>query len=72
MMRATRQYIPLLVVHKIAKARRIHHSQTQLYAILLDVGSDGLDFDGLGGLVRGFDVLLWRVQAGVEERIDQC
>ena len=33
----------LCVVHKVSKARRVNHGESQTHAILLNVGADGLD-----------------------------
>lgn len=61
----------MFVVDKVTETRRIDNSQTQLDAILLNVGVDGLDLDGLRGLMRELLVLFGRVELGVEEGVDE-
>lgn len=64
--------LPLLVVHEIAKSGRVDDGETQLDTIFFNISSDGLNFDGLGGLTRELDVVvLGRVEGGVEERVNE-
>jgi hypothetical protein len=62
----------VIVVDKVSEARGVNDSQTQTDSVLLDIGADGLDVDGLGCEVeRRLLALLRRVEGGVEEGVDQ-
>jgi hypothetical protein len=62
----------VVVVDKVTETRSVNDSQAQANAVLLDVGADGLDVDGLGCEVeRRLLALLRGVERGVEEGVDQ-
>ena len=62
----------LVVVDEIAEAGRVDDGQPQPHAVLLDVGADGLDRDGLGDDLGARALLrLGRVQRRVEESVDE-
>jgi len=62
----------VVVVDKVTKARGVNDSQAQANAVLLDIGADGLDVDGLGCEVERWLLALLRgVKRGVEEGVDQ-
>lgn len=62
----------VIVIHKVAKARRVDHRQTQAHPVLLNIRADGLYADGLGREVKGRLLALpgW-VQRGVEQGVDE-
>ena len=62
----------VVVVHKVTKARCIDDGQAQTYTVLFNVGTDGLDGDSFWDdfHARAFS-FSWRVERGVEQRIDQ-
>lgn len=62
----------VIVVHKVTKARRVDDGQTETDTVLFDIGTDGLDGDGLGNdVVAGASALLGRVKGGVEQGVDE-
>lgn len=62
----------VIVVHKVTKSRRVDDGQTETDTVLFDIGTDGLDGDGLGDdVVAGASALLGRVKGGVEQGIDE-
>lgn len=62
----------VIIVDKVAKTWGVDHSQAQTNAVFLNVSGDGLDADSLGGEVeRWLLTLLWRVERGVKERVDE-
>lgn len=62
----------VIVVHKVTKARRVDDGQTETDTVLFDIGTDGLDGDGLGDdVVAGASALLGRVKGGVEQGVDE-
>ena len=38
----------VVIVHEVTETRGVNHGKTKAYAVLLDVGADGLYADGLG------------------------
>lgn len=62
----------VIVVDKVTETGGINNGQTEPDTILLNVGADGLDSNGLGNDVerRGL-ALLGRVEGGVKERVDE-
>jgi hypothetical protein len=62
----------LVIVDKVTKAGRVHHSKTKTNTGLLDVGADRLNRDGLGDDVHaGALAFPRRVERRVEEGVDQ-
>lgn len=62
----------VIVVHKVAKPGGVHDSQAQAHSVFFDIGTDGLDRDGLGDDVVAWSLALsGRVQGGIEERVDE-
>lgn len=62
----------VVVVHEVAEAGGVDHSQAQANSVLFDIGADGLDVDSLGVEVeRRLLALLGRVERGIEEGVDQ-
>ena len=62
----------VIVVDKVTKAGGVNDSQTQANTVLLNVGADGLDVDGLGREVERWLLALLRgVERGVEKSVDQ-
>lgn len=62
----------LVIVDKVTKSGSVDNSQAETDASLFDIGTDGLDLDGLGNDVQARSLALsGRVQRGVEQRIDE-
>lgn len=61
----------MLVVDKVAESRGVDNIKLQTDAVLLNVGVQDLDADGLGALLGQRDMLLGGVQGCVEESIDK-
>ena len=62
----------LVVVHEVAEAGCVDDGQTETDTGFLDIGTDGLDRDGLGYYVKARPLaVLGRIQRGVEESIDK-
>ena len=59
------------VVDKVSEARCVDDSQLQADSALLNVGTDRLDVDRLGSIECRACSLLWGVESGVEEGIDE-
>jgi hypothetical protein len=61
----------VVVVDKVTETRSVDDGQAQANAVLLDVGTDRLDVDGLRSEVEGrLLALLGRVKGGVEKGVD--
>lgn len=61
----------LIVVDEVTETWGINNSQSQTNTVLLNVGADGLDRDGLGDVETRGLALLGRVERGVEECVDK-
>jgi hypothetical protein len=62
----------VIVVDKISEARSVDDGQAETDSVLLNVGADGLDRDGLGDDVgTGTLAFLGGVERGVEQSVDQ-
>lgn len=62
----------LVIVHKVSKTRSIHNRQSQTHTVLLDIGAERLNGDGLWDDVEAWSFALTRwVERGVEERVHQ-
>lgn len=62
----------VIVIHKVTKARCVNDGQTETDTVLFDVGTDGLDGDGLGDdFVARAGAFLGRVKRGVEQSVDE-
>ena len=62
----------VVVVDKVTKTRSVNDSQAQANSVLLDIGADGLDVDGLERKIeRRLLALLRGVKRGVEQGVDQ-
>jgi hypothetical protein len=62
----------VIIVDEVAEAGGVDDSQSESDAVLFDVGTDGLDGDGLWDDVEaGAFALTGRVERGVEESVDQ-
>lgn len=62
----------IIVVDKVSKARGVNDGEAESHAILLNVGADGLDGNGLwDDIETGAFAFLWRVEGGVEEGVDK-
>lgn len=63
--------LPLFVVNKVAETRSVYNCQSKLYAVLFNVGCDGLNFDSLRRFVRKLDILFGRIQGSIEKCVHQ-
>ena len=62
----------VIVVDKVSETGSVNDSQAQANSVLLNIGADCLDVDGLGCEVEGrLLALLGRVERGVEQGVDQ-
>jgi hypothetical protein len=63
---------PVFIVDKVTESGGVDDIESQSDAILLNVGRDGADVDGLGDFDRRWaHAVPGGVQAGIEERVDQ-
>lgn len=62
----------VVVVHKVAESGSVDNGQTKANAILLNVGTDGLDRHGLGDdIVAGTGGFPRGIERGIEERVHE-
>lgn len=63
--------VPVLVVDKVAESRSVDNVKLQTDAVLLNIGVQDLDADGLGALIGQRDMVLGRIQGCVEQSVDK-
>lgn len=61
-----------IVVDKVAETGGVDDGEAESDAIFLNVGTDALDGDRLGPFRAWGEDLLWGVERGIEEGVDEC
>lgn len=63
--------VPVFVIDKVAESRSVDDVKLQTDAVLLNIGVQDLDADGLGALIGQRDMVLGRIQGCVEQSVDK-